>query len=243
MGIKTYLREKLIDLSGYWIYRKRALPIGVDFFHDLKKIFSSNEITIFDVGANVGITTLRFRKQFENSIIYSFEPVNKTFSVLQRKVQLLDKVYCFKLALGEKIETVEIKTFEEDWSVLNSLKPEAQNNANEQSEAVTVVTGDSFCFDHKINHIDLLKIDTEGYELKVLQGFEKMIREERVKAIYCEVGFSEKNTRNTFINDIIDFAGKNNFKFYGIYEISNLNIHLNKNYGNVFLIRGDLTSD
>lgn len=241
--LKTKTRELLIDLSGYWVYKKRDIPIGCDLGNDLKNKISLPLKTVFDVGANIGQTSLKFHEAFPEAAIYAFEPVNKTFRQLSKNTKALSRVQCFNVALGEKTESVEIDVFEGDASVFNSLKKEAQNKSGNTKEIISVTTGDAFCKEHRIAEIDLLKIDTEGYELPVLQGFREMITASKIKALFCEVGFTPSNTRNTYINDLVDFATHNNFKFYGVYEVSNLQIKAGNNYGNVLFLNNEVVKN
>ena len=110
--IKTRLRETLIKLTGYWIYKHRDIPIGCDIESDLQKRVFQNIKTIFDVGANIGQTAIKFNRSFKESIIYCFEPVNKPFKQLSFNTSTLDNVKCFNLALGDKPEIVKIDVYE-----------------------------------------------------------------------------------------------------------------------------------
>lgn len=171
-----------------------------------------------------------------------FTVLNLSTSLLNNYLltHLLYKVKCFNLALGDKTEFVEIYVYESDASVLNSLKKDSQNQNSKIKEKIEVTTGDRFCNEHSISEIDILKIDTEGYELEVLQGFNQLIEKNQIKTIYCEVGFSPSNKRNTFINDLIMFMSKNNFTFFGLYEVSNHQIKTACNYGNALFVNNEL---
>jgi hypothetical protein len=81
------MRIKLIAerLSSYWIYRKRHLPIGADLRVDLERV-GLNPRVIFDVGANIGQTYRRFRRDFPDAQIHCFEPVNSAFQKLTEEV-------------------------------------------------------------------------------------------------------------------------------------------------------------
>jgi len=48
---------------------------------------------------------------------------------------------------------------------------------------------DSFCAQKKIDQIDLLKIDTEGHEMCVLKGAEKLLSEKRIDFVLSECEF------------------------------------------------------
>jgi hypothetical protein len=47
---------------------------------------------------------------------------------------------------------------------------------------------DDICEQQGITKIDILKTDTEGYDAEVLAGARRMLSEERVRCIMCEVG-------------------------------------------------------
>ena len=109
MNIRTKTRELLIDLTGYWIYRRKEIPVGCDLINDLKHKIRLPLKTIFDVGANIGQTALRYNDYFKKAEIYSFEPVTETFHNLEKNVKCLNRIKCFKLALGDKEGSAEIK--------------------------------------------------------------------------------------------------------------------------------------
>ena len=60
------------------------------------------------------------------------------------------------------------------------------------------------------NKIDLLKIDTEGYELNVLKGSTGII--ENINLIYFEHHFDDMILKEYSLSDIHNFLTKNNFK-------------------------------
>ncbi len=49
---------------------------------------------------------------------------------------------------------------------------------------VESITGNEFCLKNKIESIDLLKIDTEGFESKVLFGFKEMFDKGQIKMVH-----------------------------------------------------------
>jgi hypothetical protein len=69
--------------------------------------------------------------------------------------------------------------------------------------------GKDYVTDNNIKNIDFLKIDTEGYELNVLKGFEEFL--ENVKIIQFEYGgtFLDNNTK---LNDVITYLTSMGFR-------------------------------
>ena len=57
---------------------------------------------------------------------------------------------------------------------------------------VSVITLDDYCSELGIERVDLLKSDTQGYDLEVLKGAEALLRSGRVGLVYTEVIFSEQ---------------------------------------------------
>ena len=64
--------------------------------------------------------------------------------------------------------------------------------------------------DNSINSIDILKIDTEGYEFNVIKGAEIKIK--KIKLVYFEHHFDDMLIKNYNFSDINDFLTKNGFK-------------------------------
>ena len=68
------------------------------------------------------------------------------------------------------------------------------------SEPVQVTRLADFCGQARISHIDLLKIDTEGHDLKVIEGFQSMIDSAQIDVIQFEYNYMSIFSR-TFLRD------------------------------------------
>ena len=69
---------------------------------------------------------------------------------------------------------------------------------------------------NNIENIDILKIDTQGYEDKVLQGAQNLIKENRIKLIQVEIIFSEIYEDPLQIYDIEKILIPNDYKLFAI---------------------------
>lgn len=180
----------------------------------LKKYLSIfKEPVIFDVGANVGNYSNDILKMFPHSKIYAFEPHPQNFLKLEKLVG--ESASVFKNALGDKFEQIKLYDYEErDGSCHASLYQEVIEDIHHKksvSHTVDVITVDQFCLENNVHSIDLLKIDTEGNELKCLMGARQLLRDGKINAVQFE--FNEMNiiSHSTFKDfwDLLD-----NFDFY-----------------------------
>lgn len=180
----------------------------------LKRYLSSIEAPIvFDVGANVGDYSNDIVKFFPNALIYAFEPHPKNFVKL--KSLRGENLHCFNRAVGHQKEQILLYDYEvNDGSSHASLYQEVIEEIHQGksiSYEVDVITLDDFCAEQGIKSINLLKVDTEGNELKCLIGAEKLLNEGKIHAIQFE--FNEMNiiSRCTF-KDFWELLS--NFKLY-----------------------------
>lgn len=148
---------------------------------------------VFDVGANIGSYSRNVLLASPNATVYAFEPHPRTFARLQGEMR--DRLQAYNMAVGETNSTISLYDYRiNDGSTHASVYREvieAVHHAEAIEHLVQVTTLDDFCAEHKIEKIDLLKIDTEGNELKCLTGARNMISSGRVRAIQFE--FNEMN--------------------------------------------------
>ncbi len=189
--MKRLLKRTLRSL-GFEI--RRGSPHGLtgyDLAIDLREVIKRESPFCFDIGANEGQTIRFLQSVFETPTIHAFEPASKTFESLVSN-DFGPLVHFHRLACGARCE--EAKLYNYPRSVLNSLleiERHEDNRFREESlqsvELVQSVTLDSFVAHHAIHRIDLLKIDTQGYDLQVLQGTTCSLESRRIGSVLIEL--------------------------------------------------------
>jgi FkbM family methyltransferase len=143
---------------------------------------------IFDVGANDGSTAMAALRNFPEARVVSFEPHPTTFAALNARIAGNLRHRSVNMALGA--EAGEAEMFVYDESKVNSLTPDARYAKRYGKEGhsirVTTTTMDRFCEENGIENVDVLKIDTEGFDLVVLEGCRSMMERGAVKFIFVE---------------------------------------------------------
>ena len=87
----------------------------------------------------------------------------------------------------------------------------------EKTTMVDVVTVDSFCRDRNIGTIDILKSDTQGYDLEVFKGCRRMIEENRIRMVYSEVTFSNHYRGQPSFDEVFRFLLDRRFALVAFY--------------------------
>ena len=153
---------------------------------------------VFDVGANIGSYIKSIYLANSASIVYAFEPHPKNIKRLREEVSTIfnkGSISIINSAVSDNSDQSELYDYSgKDGSPHASLYREVIediHHAKSIHHKVQVVTLDQFCDRHKIYHIDLLKIDTEGNELSCLQGAQDLLARRAIHAIQFE--FNEMN--------------------------------------------------
>jgi hypothetical protein len=113
---------------------------------------------------------------------------------------------------------------ENDEAVMTSfLQPDTDSWGTVVRETpVQVTTVDEFCVDRGVDHIDLLKTDTQGFDLEVLKGGAGLMRDSRIRLIYMEVIFSDLYVGQARFDDEYRFLIDNGFRFMSFYDFERL---------------------
>ena len=185
-----------------------------------------NSPIIFDVGANTGQSIDRFRSIFPDSKIYSFEPDKVSFKTL-RENHSGDGLHAYEIALGDKPGTAKLylNTSKDMNSLLKSENP--QWGQRDGEDEVSVSTVDKFCEENEVMHIDLLKTDTQGFELQVLKGCSRMMSEKRIDLVAMEVIFSNMYEGISPFDEVYRFMLDNGFRLVSFYKFYHRNQQAN----------------
>jgi FkbM family methyltransferase len=202
---------------------KVLAPVGQDMFFDIKRLARAWEYQIkcfFDVGANDGMSARAALAAFSDAVVLSFEPHPVTFARLRDSVSE-PRFYPFNIALGDKTGEAAFFCYEDN--KINSLVPDARFAVRfaQSSSAIKVrtCTIDEFCVANGIASIDVLKIDTEGYELSVIKGARQKLARREIKFVYAEFNdiFEGASGSGGALFPICGFLYPFGFRFVAIY--------------------------
>jgi FkbM family methyltransferase len=179
-----------------------------------------NTDIVFDVGANVGLNAGLYLQKFPGSRIYCFEPVTNTFLQLQKNLKGEERINCYRLALGssKRKGTMVLHGSDNRLFFILDQSRESLMSHNPPTETVDIITLDDFCKAKGINHINYLKIDTEGGDLDVLKGAMHMLTRQNVDIVQVEAGMNPGNNSHVPFETLKAFLESYQYFLFGFYE-------------------------
>ncbi len=210
--------KKSTYLTGFPTHIKglplKFVPSEEDKFKWLQNM---NIKTVIDVGAHTGEFALKIHKILPHARIYSFEPLKDCFEKLNKNSKNIANLQCFNVALGEKLQEIEIH--HNDFSPSSSLlkleehKEHFPFTQGSTKEMIQVDTLDSFARKLNFQKNILLKIDVQGFEDKVITGSSSTLSD--VKLIIVETSFKELYKSQPLFSDIYHILTKLDFIYLG----------------------------
>ena len=213
---------KVLNIFDYFYQKK--------FINFLKKK-NINEFKVFlDIGAHKGESIKLFSKNFKINKIYSFEPSPISYKILEKNIKNFKKnnfsteIIIENIALGNSNEDIFMKhIIESSSSTIRDLNMNSKyfkkkffflkNSVNQslfKEIKVKQIPLSKYVDENKIENVDFIKIDTEGYELEVLKGAKEILY--KAKYILFEHHYDDMILKNYFFSDIHNFLKENNFK-------------------------------
>ena len=210
--LRSYVKQRLRKL-GYLIsrYDSRRDPLAVR-----KLFFESHGINVvFDVGANAGQFALQLRESGYRDKIVSFEPLSSAFRKLAEAAQNDSNWQVQHCALGDNEATSEINVSENSWSssLLEMLPAHAKADPASRyigKEFITIQTLDalfsSYC---KTDSRVFLKIDTQGFTKKVLEGGQHSL--ETIRGLQVEMSLVPLYEGEPLMGELVSFLQSRGF--------------------------------
>ena len=233
MNIKKIIK-KLFNIFGLDIIKYNS-DIKHESFDKILLDKVSNNPIIFDIGANNGQSINRFQKLFSNYEIHSFEPIKHEFEILKKKYGNKKNIFLNNVAVGDEEGLRKFNITENSQnSSFNNINPGtkwlekrskqfnvAEDKFVKKIEDVKIVTLDNYCKENKIDEIDILKIDTQGYEDKVLHGSKDLMKKNKIKAIIAEIILDDVYDKCFSFSELEKYLIPNHFRIVGINLMNN----------------------
>jgi FkbM family methyltransferase len=176
---------------------------------------------IFDVGANQGQFATKIRKYFPTTSLFSFEPIDTCFAILNKNFATDKNFSAYNFAIGD---TDSETTFNLNESTASSsllkMNPAHYENypgtKNYREQKVSIRKLDTLFPNMADGTKILLKIDVQGFEYSVLRGAENLLN--YVRVIIVEVMFENLYAGQSTFDQINAYLNTQGFFYHGNYD-------------------------
>jgi FkbM family methyltransferase len=134
--------------------------------------FIRTDSVVLDIGANIGIHSLFYSSLAKQGKVYAFEPSLFTFEYLIKNVRNSPNIIPMNIGLFSKSGLMEFYECEND--ALSGLKDTKRSNIKAKT-SIICLRGDDWANLLSPSKIDFIKIDVEGLEQEVIEGFQSLI--------------------------------------------------------------------
>jgi len=163
---------------------------------------------VLDVGAYVGIYSLWVSRLVGDGFVIAFEPNPIAYRWLISNIELNGAINIKALpyALGDEITRERLYVAGENIGasslIMNHIINSPASKYSIVGEFVVPVVMLDYVIDKSVEivgrpvrHVDLVKVDVEGYEMRVLRGAERALREGLIDRFVIEVHTDQVNTK------------------------------------------------
>jgi len=220
--------QKLAHKLGYHISRiGRPSPQAGPFVEMTRLCADIADPTIFDVGAHHGQTAKEFRKYFPTSRIYSFEPFPESFETLRQKTSADRGIQVYNYGLTDQVGTFSFNSNLS--SATNSLLPADEMGSKTWGEGLLETqeivqaqfkTVDAVLAEQDIQTIDILKMDVQGAEHRVLKGALAACRDNIIGVVYSEIIIQPTYIGQKRLDETLNIFYDAGFELHNIYNLS-----------------------
>ena len=177
--------------------------------------------TVLDIGANEGQFALLIRKLLPQAAICSFEPIPDCYARLMAGFKNDKGFKAFNIAIGDKEETLQMNV--NDFSPSSSLLEiddlhvkNFKHTAHSTKQQIQVKTLDGLGAELGLVKPYMVKIDTQGYEDKVIAGGQQVLAGADV--IFVELSYRSLYKGQTLFDDIYKQLVSLGFAYQGNFE-------------------------
>jgi len=173
--------------------QESELTLGRDLGRDLSNLVATKTPVVLDVGVCGGHSITTFREIWPDSRVTGFEPDPRLAKRLRRNWDGIPGVTIVEGAVSDRNSRQVLFQYEDP--AQNSLF-DRDDRSWFQAEVINRVdvecfTLDSYCGQHSINHVDLLKADVQGAEFQVIWGASGLLESRSIDYVVLELTFGD----------------------------------------------------
>lgn len=226
---RSQIRRAYRNLRGRWHRRMHPSYKAISPHPWMKAIErivprGQGRVIFVDGGAHDGQVARTFLDHYANLEVHAFEPNSDLLPALAANLaQSAGKVH--QAAIGAMCGHMPIHINKSPMT--SSLLPRSDIGKHyfdavtqpKETRVVPIVTLDAWCEQERIERVDILKLDLQGYELEALRGARKLLSR-GVPCVFTEINFIPLYEGSALFSDIDVFMRRSGYRLLNLYNLS-----------------------
>ena len=181
-------------------------------------------LTVVDAGAHHGHTAVQYLEHFPNSRVIALEPEPENFAIAKAALApFRERVDLLPFALAETDGSVALRLTSHS-GAHSLLEVGDMRYYDAPVETLTpievrAVSLDSLSAEHRLDRLDILKMDIQGGEALALRGASGLLRRGAIRVIYTEVLFAPLYDGQAHFCDILGILKGHGYTIFGLYNL------------------------
>lgn len=207
---QNILTKRYHNDNFFFIFKTKQSCDAIELMEKMNKKMKKGKVA-FDIGANIGITSIWLAKK--NKQVYAFEPEVTNIARLKENLAVNS---CKNVEVVDS--AVADKNRKNDFYLLKSYGHHSLGKVKTSKiigkTVVKTVTLDSFCKKRNIKKIDVMKVDVEGFEHEVFLGAKNLLKNKKIKMIIFEISKIPLQSLDKDPNQILSILDKYNYQVF-----------------------------
>lgn len=214
-GKYIFFVKKLFGMKRIKFLGKRYIPgdnlglLGIEImlkdYYRYYYIESLQSPIIVDIGANVGNFTLASDIFYRDSKIYAVEPVKNTYDILKFNTKQHENISIFNMAVGDRNEVKKIYFSDDENDRASFFEENIVDKKEVKSVDIDVIRLGDLLEKQRLDSVDVLKIDVEGFEREVIDGLGERI--DSIRYLIIEIHLKKNKNNFVYINNYLSNNG------------------------------------
>ncbi|MEO8428333.1 MAG: FkbM family methyltransferase [Verrucomicrobiota bacterium] len=195
---RTHRRlSRYIDLAENWNNGDQSTN-GEAFL--IRKVAPKLRV-VFDIGANLGDWSSLVLAVNPICKVYAFEASPATFANLKKRYSGHSQVKLLETGIGDREGSLSFHDHGENSGLSSFVSRERSIGLSAKNIVeARLTTVDAVREKNRLEHIDFVKVDTEGYEMAVLRGMISSFKARKISMVQFEYGGTWLDAHETLAN-------------------------------------------
>ena len=205
-SVGTRSRSLLAGVAG--LIGKHTTPLGTIPKQWFRPFLPADPV-IVEAGAHNGVDTVELSRLWPDGHVHAFEPVPDLYARLTARARKRPNITCYPLALGDRDGPAEmfVSSGTSDGSS-SLLRPTGHlvhhpTVTFSRSIRVQMTTLDTWAEAHGVDHVDLMWLDMQGAEMRMLQAAPRLLATTRL--VHMEVSLVELYADTPLYSEVRDW--------------------------------------